>query len=167
MRDATIGQVAKTLGVSPKTIRLWEEKGLIRPPGRRANGYRIYSSNDVALLRVIKQGRDLGLTLRELREILDLHRRGVPPCEQVLSAIATHVAAIDAQLARLQARREMLARIHQVPWATLSGDACTGTVCHIIERAGEFATDCCHDAVNGVTDGCAESRGTARSHSSR
>jgi MerR family copper efflux transcriptional regulator len=141
MGEATIGHVAKMLGVSPKTIRVWEEKGLIDRPDRRANGYRVYSSTDVALLRVIKQGREIGFTLRELRDILALHRAGVSPCERVLTAIDTHIATIDAQLALLQVQRHRLTKIREVPWAALGGGECTGTVCHIIERANEFAAN--------------------------
>ena len=68
-----IGQLAKAAGVSVQTIRFYERRGLLRSPLRTASGYRIYAATDLESLRFIKWCQPMGFTLKELRELLQLH----------------------------------------------------------------------------------------------
>lgn len=68
-----IGEVAAGAGVKPQTIRFYERKGLIKPPGRTASGYRAYPASTVRIVRFIKQSQALGYTLTEIKQLLSLH----------------------------------------------------------------------------------------------
>jgi MerR family copper efflux transcriptional regulator len=73
-RDALIqiGQVAERTGLSLRTIRFYEENGLVLPTARSEGGFRLYSEDAVARLEVIKRMKPLGFTLEEMRELLSL-----------------------------------------------------------------------------------------------
>jgi MerR family transcriptional regulator, copper efflux regulator len=67
-----IGQVAERTGLSLRTIRFYEENGLVPPTSRTEGGFRLYSDDDVARLEVIKRMKPLGFTLEEMQELLTL-----------------------------------------------------------------------------------------------
>jgi len=67
-----IGQVAERTGLSLRTIRWYEEEGLVGPTTRTGGGFRLYSEQDVARLEVIKQMKPLGFSLEEMRQLLTL-----------------------------------------------------------------------------------------------
>jgi MerR family transcriptional regulator, copper efflux regulator len=67
-----IGQVAERTGLSLRTIRFYEEEGLVVPTARTDGGFRLYSADDVARLEVIKRMKPLGFALEEMRELLTL-----------------------------------------------------------------------------------------------
>ncbi len=67
-----IGQVAERTGLSLRTIRFYEENGLVPPTGRTAGGFRLYGDDAVARLEVIKRMKPLGFSLEEMRELLAL-----------------------------------------------------------------------------------------------
>jgi DNA-binding transcriptional MerR regulator len=67
-----IGQVAERTGLSLRTIRFYEENGLVRPTSRTEGGFRLYSEDDVARLEVVKRMKPLGFSLEEMRELLAL-----------------------------------------------------------------------------------------------
>jgi MerR family transcriptional regulator, copper efflux regulator len=67
-----IGQVAERTGLSLRTIRFYEENGLVIPTARSEGGFRLYSDEDVARLEVIKRMKPLGFTLEEMQELLGL-----------------------------------------------------------------------------------------------
>lgn len=66
----TIGQLAKETGLTTKTIRFYEEIGLIKPAERADNGYRSYPANMVEELNIIKTVRDLGLPIPEIKKLM-------------------------------------------------------------------------------------------------
>ena len=67
-----IGQVAERTGLSLRTIRFYEENGLVIPTARSEGGFRLYSETDVSRLEVIKRMKPLGFTLEEMQELLTL-----------------------------------------------------------------------------------------------
>jgi len=69
-----IGELAKCANVNVQTVRYYEREGLLPPPNRGTNGYREYGNRDVERIRVIRSSRDLGFSVDEVREILQLHR---------------------------------------------------------------------------------------------
>ena len=69
-----IGELSKQAGVKVGTIRFYERRKLLKAPLRTSSGYRSYVSQDVKVLRGIKQLQELGFTLREIKELIDLHR---------------------------------------------------------------------------------------------
>jgi MerR family transcriptional regulator, copper efflux regulator len=104
-----IGQVAERTGLSLRTIRWYEEEGLVVPTSRTEGGFRLYSEDDVARLEVIKRMKPLGFALEEMRELLTLLAdldAGSGRRAQLLDRLAMfHQAAT----ARVTALREQLA----------------------------------------------------------
>ena len=68
-----IGEVAERTGVTQRTLRFYEEKGLLKPPSRMEGGFRLYSEDDIARVEQIKQLQSLlGFSLAEIKEMVDL-----------------------------------------------------------------------------------------------
>ncbi|MGH3634883.1 MerR family DNA-binding protein [Mycobacterium sp.] len=128
----TVGDAAKAVGVTAKAIRIWEAKGLLSPATRTQAGYRLFSDDDIAILRFIVRARTLGLTLAEIKDILDLHRHGMAPCEQVTALLDKHIRDIDRAIADLRALRTALATALQTARSDQRRGR-TATVCRIIE----------------------------------
>ena len=105
----TVGAAAKAVGVSAKAIRIWEAKGLLPPAGRTEAGYRLFTDDDIEILRFIGRAKTLGLTLPEIKSVLDLHRQGSVPCDQVTALLDAHIRDIDQTVAELRALRATLA----------------------------------------------------------
>ncbi len=70
-----IGEVADAVGLSLRTIRHYEEVGLVPPSGRSAGGFRLYTDEDVERLRLVGQMKPLDFTLDQMRELLELRDR--------------------------------------------------------------------------------------------
>ncbi len=70
-----IGEVAKKVGLSLRTIRHYEEVGLVPPSGRSEGGFRLYTDDDIELLRLVKHMKPLEFSLEEMRELLDTRAR--------------------------------------------------------------------------------------------
>ncbi len=88
-----IGALAADLGLNPKTIRYYEEIGLLPVPQRTGAGYRQYSAADRERLRFIK-AKVIGFTLREIREILAVRDGGGEPCPYLGDLLAHKLAAV-------------------------------------------------------------------------
>jgi DNA-binding transcriptional MerR regulator len=104
-----IGEVAKLIGISPKTIRYYHEIGLLAEPKRTEGGYRLYAAHDLLRLQRIRRLRSLGLTLDRIREIL-----GESDVEQEVllrNALQSLVEELTAQIVELEERREMLKKL--------------------------------------------------------
>jgi len=70
-----IGEVAAEVGLSLRTIRHYEEVGLVPPSGRTTGGFRLYTERDIERLRLVKQMKPLGFTLDEMRDLLEVRDR--------------------------------------------------------------------------------------------
>ncbi len=104
-----ISQAAKLGGVSPPTIRYYEEIGLLPKPPRSGAGYRRYTDSTVEELRFIRKAQAIGFSLDEIGEILQLSRSGQRPCGHVLTLAHQHLAAVEERIRRLQKFRKQLA----------------------------------------------------------
>jgi DNA-binding transcriptional MerR regulator len=105
-----IGELAADLGLNPKTIRYYEELGLLPVPRRTAAGYRQYGSADRQRLRFIATAKAIGFTLREIRDILARRDGGGEPCPYVGELLALKLTAVETQLRLLtELRAELLA----------------------------------------------------------
>lgn len=74
MDGLTIGKLSKLAGVTNDTVRFYERYGLIDPAGRSESNYRLYHEDDAVRLRFIKRAKELGFTLNEIKELLELSR---------------------------------------------------------------------------------------------
>lgn len=97
-----IGPVAKKSGVPIKTIRYYEELGLLKAAGRTEGGYRLFDGDIFTRLSFIKRAQSLGLSLAEIKEFLDVHDQGNLPCDHVQVKLQDKVAEIDQQIHQLQ-----------------------------------------------------------------
>jgi len=107
-----IGDVAERTGLSLRTVRHYEEVGLLPQAERSAGGFRLYTGDAVERLLVIKQIKPLGFTLEQMRDVLDvldgLADSAVPPARRraLLGALADHRRAVATAVDELQARLE-------------------------------------------------------------
>lgn len=107
-----IGALAKTSGVNPKTLRFYEDAGVLAPAGRSANGYREFTPDAVDRLNFIRRGRAAGLTLAQIREVIEIRAGGATPCRHVKELLASRLTALDQQIAELQALRQTVVQLH-------------------------------------------------------
>lgn len=96
-----IGELAKLTNTSTKTIRFYEDSGLLPVPARSASGYRDYGPETVDRLRFIHRGQAAGLTLQKVRQILAIHDRGEAPCRHVRQVLNSRLDQVRAQVAEL------------------------------------------------------------------
>lgn len=106
-----IGQAADRSGVPPKTIRYYEDIGLIQAADRAPNGYRDYGAHDVETLRFLKRARSLGFSVEKCRELLSLYRDRSRASVDVKRIAEARVREIDAKIAELQAMRRTLTHL--------------------------------------------------------
>src|SRR6266480_4647537 len=109
--EFSIGELAREFDITPRAIRFYEAEGLIAP--RRDGQRRIYTPRDRTRLKLTLRGKRLGLTLSEIRELIDMYEPGRderPQLERFLGVLEAHKASllqqrsdIEAQLSELQA----------------------------------------------------------------
>jgi DNA-binding transcriptional MerR regulator len=103
-----IGEVARSVGVRASAIRYYEAQGIIRPAARSLNGYRFYRDEAVNLLAFVKRAQSLGLTLKEIRSLLELSCNDRRRCGHVKQLAREHLHQIDRTIAELQQLQEEL-----------------------------------------------------------
>lgn len=106
-----IGQLAAATGTTTKTLRFYENSGLLPPADRAANGYRDYGQDAVSRLDFIHRGRAAGLTLAQIREVIDIRDAGDTPCHHVRALLGERLADIVRQIADLQVLRATVTRL--------------------------------------------------------
>jgi DNA-binding transcriptional MerR regulator len=97
-----IGAVGKRIGLSVDAIRFYERNALLRRPSRTQGGFRQYEESDVETLGFIRRVQDLGFTLREIRDLLELRRSRLQPCEPVRHRLQQKLVDVQRKLADLQ-----------------------------------------------------------------
>jgi len=106
-----IGELGGRTGVSAKTIRYYEEIGLLPEPQRAPNGYREYRDDAASRLRFIRDAQATGLTLTEIASILDLRSHGEGTCHHVIDLLERHLDDLDSHIETLLATRDQLAAL--------------------------------------------------------
>lgn len=108
----TISRAARAAGVNVETIRFYERKGLITRPQRpKGQGYRIYPVATIRRIQALRQGRELGLTLEETREILRLRDQDQGDCAEVRSQAANKLALVQDKIRGLRDIEQALQRL--------------------------------------------------------
>ncbi len=103
-----IGEAADVSGVSAKMIRHYEEQGFIPKAKRTVAGYRVYRDADVHTLRFIRRARDLGFSMKEIKQLIGLWSNRRRASADVKKLATQHVAELDARIAEMQAMRRTL-----------------------------------------------------------
>ena len=132
--ELTIGKLAERAQVNIQTIRYYERRGLLPEPERTASNYRVYTGDTVRRVRFIKRAQDLGFTLSEIKELLDLRASPRSCCEDVRARSKAKIRDIDEKVRSLEAMRKALSKLV---------GACSGrgpvTECPILESLEEEA----------------------------
>ena len=136
-RELKIGELARRVGVTAKTIRFYEAQGVLPPARRGGNGYRLYTKDAAGGLAFVRQASGLGLILAEIREIIAIRQGGRPPCAHVHQLLREKALELDRKLADLL---EVRRRIRQSLTAWRRGPEGPAAVCPHIERATRDAT---------------------------
>ena len=110
-KPLTIGVVACRAGVGVETVRFYERQGLLEEPARRQSGYRAYDEAVVTRLRFIRRAKDLGFTLREIKELLSLRRDPTTPAGDLKRRAEEKLADIDAKTQLLQQMKKALLKL--------------------------------------------------------
>lgn len=108
-----IGEAAKQAGVNAKRVRHYEAIGLLPRAARSVSNYRAYSDNDVHTLRFIRQARDLGFAIEDIRALLGLWRDRRRPSREVKKLVQRHTDELRARIAELQAMVSALEHLGQ------------------------------------------------------
>lgn len=105
-----VGDAASRSGLSAKTIRYYEDIGLIRPE-RAANGYRDYTMEDVHRLAFLARARSLGFSIEDCRQLMALYQDRGRASHDVKEIASAHVAAIEEKVRELQSMRATLQKL--------------------------------------------------------
>lgn len=105
-----IGEVAERSGIPPKTIRYYEDIGLVRPR-RSGNGYRAFQDTDLHKLAFLGRARELGFSIEDCRTLLSLYEDQTRESAQVKAIAEEHLSAIDQKITRLRAMRNTLSHL--------------------------------------------------------
>ena len=105
-----IGEAQRQSGLPAKTIRYYEEIGLVQPR-RAANGYRDYAEHDVHQLRFLQRARGLGFSVKDCRTLLSLYQDSDRASADVKAVAEAHLDEIDRKLAELQTLRAALTNL--------------------------------------------------------
>jgi DNA-binding transcriptional MerR regulator len=121
----TIGELAGELQLNPKTIRYYEEVGLLPEPRRSESGYRLYSRHEVERLRLIQRAKLIGLSLAEIKEIVEyaINRRCGITEGRLLSLVEVKLGEIDQKIEDLISFRDNLRHYYK----TLSSRLASGS----------------------------------------
>jgi MerR family mercuric resistance operon transcriptional regulator len=119
MSKFTIGKLAKSAAVGVETVRFYERKGLIKRPSKNGSGFRQYAADDSLRIRFIKRAQELGCTLREVKELLELNATRRTTCSDYSVRIERKLAEIDGKIKDLlrmkRALNEALATCGESP----------------------------------------------------
>lgn len=130
-----IGEVAQRSGIPAKTLRYYEDIGLLRAPNRSASGYRDYAPEVIDRLAFIRSSQAIGLSLGEIRSIIAMREGGDAPCGHVLQLLVDRAAEIDRTIRDLRALKAdlhvLVARAKNLDPADCDPDR----VCHLISPA--------------------------------
>jgi DNA-binding transcriptional MerR regulator len=103
-----IGLVAERLGLSIRTVRYYEEEGLVEPSARSEGGFRLYSDEDIERLELIKRMKPMGFSVQEMRDLLDARDRlgDVPGDDRALARLSELAAMADEKTEKLRGQLE-------------------------------------------------------------
>ncbi len=126
-----IGAVAKESGLPVKTIRYYDEIGLLKTAGRTEGGYRVFAEDVLTRLEFIRRSQSLGLSLTEIKEFLDVHDQGDLPCDQIQVKLKNKLAEIENQIQQLRLLKQELTGL-LAGWPR-TAETSPGTICPVLD----------------------------------
>jgi DNA-binding transcriptional MerR regulator len=128
-----IGVIAKESGVPIKTIRYYEELGLIHSSGRTEGGFRLFTADVLSRLHFIKCAQHLGLSLSDIKDFLAVHDQGDLPCDRIKARLQDKIAVIEKQIREMTVFKQELEGL--ISGWKLVPDNSANVICPIIEKA--------------------------------
>lgn len=129
-----IGQLAKAENISVEALRFYDQQGILSPGLRAENGYRMYSEDDRTQLRFIQSAKNLGFTLKEVKELLNIKvEKGSHTCEEVKTIAEHKLEDIQQRIQQLQRFELTLKKVV----ATCCGGPESAENCSILEAIEE------------------------------
>lgn len=139
-----IGELSRQVGISTQTIRYYERLGLLNPPKRTESQYRVYSVEDSERLRFIQKAKRFGLSLDEIKKLLDIRAEGVPPCASLKAMVKQHLDELDCRIQEMVEFRQDLANRYLKINALLEDSSttpnnaiCDSRICWLIEQEND------------------------------
>lgn len=130
----TIGELAERLGVNVQTVRYYERRGLLVPAERRASGYRVYTETAVHRLQFIRRSQELGFTLGEIRDLLELRLDPDTRAADVKQRATQKIDEIDGKIRDLEQIRSALSHLA----GSCSGGRGPTGECPLLEALGSI-----------------------------
>jgi MerR family transcriptional regulator, mercuric resistance operon regulatory protein len=127
-----IGDLSAATGVAARTIRYYEDRGLLPSPSRSAAGYRLYDEGDTRRLRFIRAAQVAGLTLAEIGGIISLRDEGIAPCRHTRQLLTTRRDEICTRIEELRRLEAQLATLIEVGNGVSPADCDPDRICSII-----------------------------------
>lgn len=125
MENLKVGEIAKIVGINVETLRYYEKIKIMPKPKRMESKYRFYDSLDVQRLLFIKRGKELGFTLKEIKELLELKIESSATCGDVKHLSEHKLADVNERIADLKRIKKVLEKlINQCVCEKVSTDEC-------------------------------------------
>lgn len=134
-----IGQMAEATGLPIRTLRFYEDAGLLPQRPRTEAGYRIFDERDLERLEFVKKAKRLGLSLGEIKDILAITDRGEATCTHVCGLLASRVEELDRAISELGQLRTVMVDLLEKAGPIEDCRPTGGRVCAIIECAPSIA----------------------------
>lgn len=125
-----IGEVSTQTQLSVKTVRYYEERGLIQASRRSSGGFRLFEPAVLTRLNFIRRSQALGLSLQDIQDILNIADGGARPCKNVRQKFQAKIAEIDHQMIHLQ---QLRAQLLEVMDGADQAEQLDADICPIIE----------------------------------
>lgn len=129
-----IGEVARQVGLATSAIRFYEDQGLIPEPRRTESGYRDYEPAVVDRIRFIRAGQAVGLTLRQLNQVLSIRDEGESPCRHVTELLDIRINDVDQRIEEMHVLRRDLTAMRLNASDLDPADCPPESVCRIVAQ---------------------------------
>lgn len=124
-----IGDLSEQAGVPTQTIRYYEQLGLLDPPDRTDSRYRVYTAEHLERLQFIRRAKTFGLSLEEIKQLIDMRSEGVAPCCHLKGLVERHIDDLNRRIKELTLFRDELLRRYE----SMESEAREGRICGIVE----------------------------------
>lgn len=133
-----IGALAEAAGLPARTVRYYERRGLLPEPRRAGNGYRVYDGATLARLRFIRSAQTAGLTLSEIRRVIEIRDEGAAPCGHVGALLAEKLGEVRERRHQLESLEQEIERLIERGDRLDPADCAADDICQILqaERSG-------------------------------
>jgi DNA-binding transcriptional MerR regulator len=127
-----ISELAYQAGTTPKTLRFYEQVGILQSPERTSSGYRDYDKSVITRIQFVKAGQSIGLTLAEVRNLLSIRDEGVSPCTAAIDLLDVHLVEIERKIKELTMLKKEIVALRATASNLDAVDCPAESVCHII-----------------------------------